>query len=203
MTGIKATSSNFENPESIEESSGTSPFTFYDWVKSKSDKNMTQLLKSYISVHYGLHSAGKRVDIRTDEEGDEREMVEKDDDTDEREDIESVSSDRVESRNSLPSDDSNYEHPIGFGNTSESSHCDNSPSELKSSSSLSGLKFSDLLTQQAYEKMLALDACLVKVTKKEREVKRERKRLRQKMQEEGITLALGMGSSSSGTLGKN
>jgi len=183
VTRTKPVSSSLENLENIGgRGTGTSDFTFYDWVKSKSNRNMEQLLKSYISVHYGLHSAGKRVDSKTDEESEETSMVGKEGDEDEEEENESLPSGRVECRSSVSSDDgSDCERRGGEPNCGE-----NTPSLLKSSGSLSSQKFSDSLTRQAYEKMLALDTRLAKVVRREREVKRARRRLRQKMEEEGI-----------------
>lgn len=145
---------------------------FYSWAKSRSGP-LEQLLKSYISTHYGMSS------------------------TDTIADNTSIPANELSDRDGSNSDDCDSEKLID--SVSQSLMTEDSLSQSERADSGMAQRFSDSLTQRAYEKMLLLDDRLMKAVKREREVKRQRRKLHQKMQEEGITLALG--SNLSGTDG--
>ena len=75
--------------------------------------------------------------------------------------------------------------PCSPSNDGPSSPC----SYASASEGNSGCQFLDILTQRAYEKMIKLDQKLAKLNKREKEVKKQRKLLKDEM-EMGFNLAL-------------
>ena len=156
------------------EESETREQKFYSWMQSRTG-SMEALLKSYISTHYGLRSAGKRAEDTTDEESEEEEMQHGGDEAS----VSNLDRGYTGGSNEELTDD------VSLPLTAE-----NSSGHLELAD-LTSQRFADPLTQKAYEKMLALDERLVKAVKREKEVKRQRRLLEERMlQEEGITLAL-------------
>lgn len=150
--------------------------SFYSWARNHSGP-LDELLKSYISTQYGVSPTRICTEGTTssdEEDGDK--------------DVSTMGcSNEAELMNSKVADCESKQRIRSVSQSTEEELLSLTESEDPSTAQ----RFSDSLTQRAYEKMLMLDERLTKAVKKEREVKRQRRRLLEKMEEEGITLALG------------